>query len=88
MVLWLAGPVVGWHEVGWHVVGWHCRLCRGGWHEDRNRAPFKDHAAVGMDFENRFRTFRANMDTIRRLMAGETVGAASTGAMKRTGDTA
>ena len=50
--------------------------------------PFKDHAGVGMDFENRFRTFRADMDTIRRLMAGETVSAASTGAMKRTGDTA
>jgi hypothetical protein len=50
--------------------------------------PFKDHAAVGMDFENRFKTFHANMGTIRRLMAGETVGAASTGAMKPTGDTA
>ena len=50
--------------------------------------PFKDHAAVGMDFENRFKTFHANMGTIRRLMAGETVGAASTGAMRPTGDTA
>jgi alkanesulfonate monooxygenase SsuD/methylene tetrahydromethanopterin reductase-like flavin-dependent oxidoreductase (luciferase family) len=33
--------------------------------------------AVGMDFEHRFRTFHANMDTIRRLMAGQTVGAAN-----------
>ena len=35
------------------------------------------YAAVGADFEARFKTFHANMDTIRRLMAGETVGAAN-----------
>jgi alkanesulfonate monooxygenase SsuD/methylene tetrahydromethanopterin reductase-like flavin-dependent oxidoreductase (luciferase family) len=35
------------------------------------------YAAVGLDFEHRFKTFHANMDTIRRLMAGETVGAAN-----------
>ena len=35
------------------------------------------YAAVSMDFENRFKTFHANMDTIRRLMAGETVGPAN-----------
>lgn len=35
------------------------------------------YAAVGMDFGQRFKAFRAHMDTIRRLMAGETVGAAN-----------
>ena len=35
------------------------------------------YAAVGTDFGQRFKTFHANMDAVRRLMAGETVGAAN-----------
>lgn len=35
------------------------------------------YAAVGLDFQSRFKTFHAHMNTIRRLMAGETVGAAN-----------
>ena len=35
------------------------------------------YAAIGLDFEDRFKTFHSHMDAIRRLVAGETVGAAN-----------
>src|SRR5207247_709805 len=36
-----------------------------------------DFAALGLDFESRFRRLGESLDTMRRLWAGESVGAAS-----------